>query len=134
MERTCRLLARSAVTVRSTIRAGMDEQPTYPRLTRLAMAVATPALLAATLPSCARQPTQLEAAITWADSALARAVADERVPGAVLLIAQNGRVIHERAYGYARLYEYSEPKLGGREHAVAERRAAPTGEDRKSVV
>lgn len=98
------------------------------------MAVATPALLAATLPSCARQPTQLEAAITWADSALARAVADERVPGAVLLIAQNGRVIHERAYGYARLYEYSEPKLGGREHAVAERRAAPTGDSRRGLV
>lgn len=81
------------------------------QLSRLAIAVVALPLLAAGPASCARQPTQLEAAITWADSALARAVTDERVPGAVLLIAQGGRVLHERGYGYARLYEYGGERL-----------------------
>ena len=45
-------------------------------------------------------------AIAAADSIVADWVDAGRVPGAVLLIAQDGEVIHERAYGASRLIDY----------------------------
>ncbi|MEX2284707.1 MAG: serine hydrolase [Gemmatimonadota bacterium] len=50
-------------------------------------------------------------AIGAADSAIQAAVAREEIPGAVLLIAHDGRVVHERAYGYAQLYDYGMKRL-----------------------
>jgi CubicO group peptidase (beta-lactamase class C family) len=46
-----------------------------------------------------------------ADSLLADAVARERIPGAVLVITRAGDVIHERAFGYAQLYDYGMRRL-----------------------
>lgn len=50
-------------------------------------------------------------ALAFADSALAAAVGREDVPGAVLVVTQGGEVIHERAFGYAQLYDYGMRRL-----------------------
>lgn len=44
-----------------------------------------------------------------ADSAVAAWVEAERIPGAVLAVTRDGELVHERAFGYARLYRYGEP-------------------------
>ena len=41
-----------------------------------------------------------------ADSVVADWVDSERIPGAVLLVARDGAVVLERAYGWSRLYDY----------------------------
>ncbi len=46
------------------------------------------------------------AALAHADSILADAVAREAIPGAVLVVTQHGRILHERAFGHAQLYDY----------------------------
>lgn len=48
--------------------------------------------------------TQLARGLAAADSILAAWVGAQRVPGAVLLVTKDGRVVHERAFGYAQLY------------------------------
>ena len=47
----------------------------------------------------------LAVALAFGDSTLAEAVASEILPGAVLLVAMDGVILHERAFGYARLCE-----------------------------
>lgn len=74
-------------------------------------AVATIAVLLALPTPCGGQSEPVEAALAWADSVLERATAEERVPGAVLLVARTGRVIHERAFGFAHLYGYDGERL-----------------------
>lgn len=50
-------------------------------------------------------------ALAYADSALEAVVVREDVPGAVLVVTQGGEVIHERAFGYAQLYDYGMRRL-----------------------
>ncbi len=54
----------------------------------------------------AQTPDPMAAAIARSDSAVARAVADNKTGGAVLLVARDGRVIHRRAFGWAQRYDY----------------------------
>lgn len=60
---------------------------------------------------CGAQSEPLADALAWADSVIERATAEERVPGAVLLVAKEGRIVHERAFGFARLYGYDGERL-----------------------
>lgn len=57
-----------------------------------------PAMPAAAQPSATR-------ALAAVDSLIEAAVAGEQIPGAVLLVARNGEVVHHRAYGAAWLYD-----------------------------
>lgn len=79
-----------------------------------------PPVLALALSACAAPPPRVPAppdepslarAVAEADSLVAAAVVGELVPGAVLLIAQDGRVMHRRAYGSRQLYAYGMRRL-----------------------
>lgn len=52
-----------------------------------------------------RQPDR-EQVIASIDSVLQAAVTQKTVPGAVVLVAQNGRILHRRAFGYAQVLAY----------------------------
>jgi CubicO group peptidase (beta-lactamase class C family) len=64
-------------------------------------------LLAAALvlgsPVAMAQSSSLQAALAKSTAAVEAAVADGRVPGAVMVVAVDGKVVLERAYGYAHL-------------------------------
>jgi serine-type D-Ala-D-Ala carboxypeptidase len=53
----------------------------------------------------------LARAIEVADSAVAAGVNRGLAAGAVLLVAHDGRVVHQRAFGYAQLYDYELHRL-----------------------
>lgn len=53
----------------------------------------------------------LEARLAAADSIVDAWVSAEKVPGAVFLVARDGQVVHERAFGYAQLYDYQMHRL-----------------------
>lgn len=63
------------------------------------------------------------AALRAADSLVASWVAEERIPGAVLLVARDGERLLHRAYGWAQLYEYGAGQYTDAEGIV--RRAHP---------
>jgi serine-type D-Ala-D-Ala carboxypeptidase len=52
----------------------------------------------------------LARAIATADSLISAAIG-KSIPGAVFLVAKDGRVVHERAFGYAQLNDYSGRRL-----------------------
>ncbi len=73
--------------------------------------------LAVTLAACGGPeagppPATLPPHLAQADSIVSWWVAEERVPGAVLLVSEEGRTVVRRAYGWARLYEYGEGQYG----------------------
>jgi serine-type D-Ala-D-Ala carboxypeptidase len=49
--------------------------------------------------------TNLTRGLATADSLIEAAIAKEQMPGAVLLVAKDGKVVRERAYGRAQLYD-----------------------------
>lgn len=49
--------------------------------------------------------------LATADSLIEAAMAQRQIPGAVLLVAKDGKVIEERAFGAAQLYDYSMHRL-----------------------
>ncbi|HSM61931.1 MAG TPA: serine hydrolase domain-containing protein, partial [Longimicrobiales bacterium] len=59
-----------------------------------------------------RGAAPLTGPLARADSLVAAWVDAERVPGAVLLVAREGRVELARAYGWARLHDYGEGQYG----------------------
>src|SRR5690606_31035269 len=59
----------------------------------------------------ARAPSVSAGSLARADSILADAAAREEIPGAVLVVTQHGRIVHERAFGHAQLYDYGMKRL-----------------------
>ena len=57
------------------------------------------------LVSATSEAQTLARAINVADSLVASSIG-KLTPGAVLLVAKDGRIIHDRAFGYAALKEY----------------------------
>jgi len=101
-------------------RRDLDEDTIGKAISR---ALAALLVAAAVAPGCAEsrsgseQDTSIvEPAIVAADSIVAAWVDAGRIPGAVLLVARNGEVVHERAYGASRLTDYGSgqyPRAGG---------------------
>ena len=76
-----------------------------------------PALTLATLlvvpaPAPAAQPLPDSAGLGMADSAVAAWVAAGRIPGAVLRVSRGGDVILEKAYGWARSFDFLDGEYG----------------------
>jgi CubicO group peptidase (beta-lactamase class C family) len=79
---------------------------------RALLALALPAALAGVAlgaPAARAQAVgdAMQTAIARADSAVAKAVADNMTGGAVLLVARDGKVIHRKAFGWAQRYDYA---------------------------
>lgn len=73
---------------------------------------ATLLTLAPPAPVRGQEPSAgMVAALGWADSVIAAAVAAATIPGAVLIVARHGRIIHERAWGAAQLYDFGMRRL-----------------------
>jgi CubicO group peptidase (beta-lactamase class C family) len=70
----------------------------------------TPFLALALLAQIARADTGLAHGIATADSLIGAAV-EHTIPGAVLVVAQNGRLVHERAFGWAELKDFDGHRL-----------------------
>jgi len=68
-------------------------------------------LVAAT--AAAQTPTgsRMTAGIAVADSMIEAAVTTNQIPGAVLVVSRNGAVVHERAFGFAELYDANVHRL-----------------------
>jgi CubicO group peptidase (beta-lactamase class C family) len=75
------------------------------------LTVSSRALPRATRPGAAVQ-IQGAAGLATADSIVSAWVEAERVPGAVLLVIEDGTTVLERAYGWAQLYEYGDGQYG----------------------
>ena len=63
-------------------------------------------LFLSALISCSGNSSHLLPALVSADSILQAVVAEEHIPGAVVLIAQHGKTIYQKAYGSAQRYDY----------------------------
>jgi len=57
------------------------------------------------------QDAGLAAGLAAADSLVQDAIAKNLTPGAVLVVSHNGKVVHERAFGSAELYDFNVKKL-----------------------
>ncbi|NJD20392.1 MAG: hypothetical protein FIA95_14070 [Gemmatimonadetes bacterium] len=62
--------------------------------------------------SQALSPLGQSPSLATADSLVAAWVSAGRIPGAVLMVQQDGRTVLEKAYGYAQLLEYAEGEYG----------------------
>ena len=59
-----------------------------------------------------------------ADAVVSAWVADGRIPGAVLLVSRDGRIVFEKAYGWAQVYDYDDGQYG----------ASAAGESRPTAI
>jgi CubicO group peptidase (beta-lactamase class C family) len=57
-------------------------------------------------------PRQAASTVAAADAAVAAWVEAEGIPGAVLLVSRDDRIVLEKAYGWAQLYEYRDGQYG----------------------
>ena len=78
-------------------------------------------LLSLVLTACAGNAAQavvqtapspaMAAGLATADSLIQTAIANNLIPGAVLVVSQNGKVLQNRAFGYAELYDFNLHRL-----------------------
>src|SRR6476620_1006648 len=83
------------------------------RLALLALAIAVASSTTAAQTHSHRTLSSREAlgrGLSTADSLIAAAV-EHSIPGAVLVVAQNGRLVHERAFGWAELEDFQGRRL-----------------------
>jgi CubicO group peptidase (beta-lactamase class C family) len=76
-----------------------------------AIAVAACAIAGGAAVPAQRPASVPEWALAAADSILADAVAREEIPGAVLVVTQRGAPVHERAFGYAQIFDFGMRRL-----------------------
>ena len=89
-----------------------------------AFLIAVGTTLAPASTSAQTRPTPAMAAgLRAADSLVQAAVASNLIPGAVLVVSHNGKVLQNRAFGYAELYDFNVRRL-----------THPRAIDRKRVV
>jgi CubicO group peptidase (beta-lactamase class C family) len=74
------------------------------------LSAAIVAVLMCVSTAAAQRPT-VNAAIVTADSIVQAAIQSGGIPGAVILIAVDGKVLHERAFGYAHLNDFQMRRL-----------------------
>ncbi len=81
-------------------------------LRRVLHAIGAIGAIAAAPVAAQKTPSSAMAAgIASADSLVNAAVASNLIPGAVLVVSHNGRVIEDKAFGYAELYDYNVHRL-----------------------
>jgi CubicO group peptidase (beta-lactamase class C family) len=56
-------------------------------------------------------PPALQAGLARADSAIQDWVTRRQIPGAVLVVSRDGKIVHERAFGYAEEFDYAGNRL-----------------------
>ena len=78
---------------------------------KVAAAAALVLAAAATRGTCQDAPASLAAGLATADSLIRDAVAKEVTAGAVLVVSLDGKVVHEKAFGYAELTDFNVKKL-----------------------
>jgi CubicO group peptidase (beta-lactamase class C family) len=61
---------------------------------------------AAAIATSASAGPNLVRALATADSLIESAISSRQIPGAVLVVAKDGKVVRERSYGYAQLYDH----------------------------
>ncbi len=75
--------------------------------------------------------TETGRGVAAADAIVTEWVEEERIPGAVLLVSRDGRIVLEKAYGWARLNRYEDGQYGasaaGEARSSALRRLADPG-------
>ena len=77
---------------------------------RLASPVGSPRTDSATLPVPGRPDSALAQALATADSIIASSIG-VTIPGAVLAVSKDGRLVHERAFGWAQLEDFEGRRL-----------------------
>jgi CubicO group peptidase (beta-lactamase class C family) len=88
-------------------------------------------LLSLVLTACAGNAAQavvqtapspaMTAGLATADSLIQTAIANNLIPGAVLVVSQNGKVLQNRAFGYAELYDFNLHRLTHRARCTRRR-------------
>src|SRR6185312_16310415 len=111
-----RLFARTAATFSPTPRLRTIRTiRTIPMIASIQSFIAVLLAAGTALPVAAAAQTApspaMAAGLATADSLVQAAVASNLIPGAVLVVSRNGKVLQNRAFGYAELYDFDLHRL-----------------------
>ena len=85
--------------------------PIYRRISLLPLVLAAGAGFPARAAAQTARSRAMTAGLATADSLIEAAVASNLIPGAVLVVSHNGRMLQNRAFGYAELYDFNLRRL-----------------------